>query len=109
MVNDGIDLGTEITILNERANLFKEELNKFQVHPQYKDVEIEASIYAKEISNLSNRNFMDRQMIDDLKEAFKNEETASDINLKELYEEVKVKLPEVVIKTFQIQKYFMKN
>ncbi len=106
MVNDGIDLGTEITILNERANLFKEELNKFQVHPQYKDVEIEASIYAKEISNLSNRNFMDRQMIDDLKEAFKNEETASDINLKDLYEEVKVKLPEVVIKTFSDSKVF---
>jgi len=106
IVNEGINLDTEITILEEKANNLKKELDNFQVHPKYKDIEIEASSYAKQISDLSNNNFIDRQIITDLKEASKNEESISGIDIKGLYEEVKVKLPDALVKTFSDSKIF---
>ncbi|MFO1444573.1 DUF2326 domain-containing protein [Bacillus sp. Bva_UNVM-123] len=106
IVNEGINLDTEITILEEKANNLKRELESFQVHPKYKEIEVEASSYAKQISDLSNKNFIDRQIITELKEASKNEENISDINIKDLYEEVKVKLPDALVKTFSDSKIF---
>lgn len=106
IVNEGINLDTEITILEEKSNNLKKELENFQVHPKYKDIEIEASSYAKQISDLSNNNFIDRQIITDLKEASKNEESISGIDIKGLYEEVKVKLPDALVKSFSDSKIF---
>lgn len=106
IVNEGINLDTEITILEEKSNNLKKELENFQVHPKYKDIEIEASSYAKQISDLSNNNFIDRQIITDLKEASKNEDSISGIDIKGLYEEVKVKLPDALVKTFSDSKIF---
>lgn len=106
IVNEGINLNTEITILEEKSNNLKNELENFQIHPKYKDIEIEASSYAKKISDLSNKNFMDRQLITDLREASIDEESVSDINIKDLYNEVKVKLPDSLVKTFSDSKIF---
>lgn len=106
IVSENINLDTEITILNEKALNFRKELDSFQVHPKYKDIEIEASIHAKQISELSNRNFIDRQIISDLKDASMNEEQISEISIKDLYAEVEVKLPEALIKNFVDSKKF---
>jgi uncharacterized protein YydD (DUF2326 family) len=106
IVNDGINLDTEITILNEKANTFKNELDNFQVHPKYREIEIEANDFAKQISDLSNNNFIDRQIIEELHSASKSEENIIDVNLEDLYREVKVKLPNALIKTFLDSKVF---
>ncbi|MCM2987164.1 DUF2326 domain-containing protein [Bacillus safensis] len=106
IVNEGINLDTEITILEEKMNEFKKELKDFHVHPKYREIELEASSYTKEISELSNKNFIDRQVIIELKEASNNEKNISNINIKDLYEEVKVKLPDALIKSFSDSKLF---
>ncbi|MFC4389050.1 DUF2326 domain-containing protein [Gracilibacillus marinus] len=106
IVNNGINLDREITILKDKADNLKKELENFQVHPKYKEIEVEASGFAKQISELSNQNFIDRQVIADLKEASMNEENISDINIRELYKEVKIKLPDALIKTFKDSKIF---
>jgi uncharacterized protein YydD (DUF2326 family) len=106
IVIDGINLDTEITILNDKAKTFKNELNTFQVHPKYREIEIEANDFAKQISDLSNKNFIDRQIIEELQSASRNEENIIDINLENLYKEVKIKLPQALVKTFSDSKAF---
>lgn len=46
-MNDGINLDTEITILTVRISKCKKDLENFQIHPQYKEIEIDANSYAK--------------------------------------------------------------
>ncbi|MGM0714154.1 DUF2326 domain-containing protein [Brevibacillus parabrevis] len=106
IMNEGINLDTEITILNEEITVFKSQLANFQVHPKYKEIEIEANEYAKKIADLSNENFIDRQILSDLEASSKDEENITDINILELYNEVKIRLPDVLIKTFSDSKAF---
>jgi len=106
IMNEGINLDTEITILNEEIVVFKNDLASFQVHPKYKEIEIEANEYAKKIADLSNKNFIDRQIITDLKNASDSDDYITDINIVDLYKEVEIKLPDVLVKSFSESKAF---
>ncbi|WP_339176918.1 DUF2326 domain-containing protein [Paenibacillus sp. FSL R5-0701] len=106
IMNDGINLDTEITILTAKISKSKNDLENFLVHPQYREIEIEANNYAQKISELSNKNFMDRQIISELMIASKSEKNIEDFNLFELYNEVEIKLPDIVIKTYDESKLF---
>lgn len=105
-MNDGINLDTEITILTAKISKSKNDLENFLVHPQYREIEIEANNYAQKISELSNKNFMDRQIISELMIASKSEKNIENFNLFELYNEVEIKLPDIVIKTYDESKLF---
>jgi uncharacterized protein YydD (DUF2326 family) len=106
IMNDGLNLDTEITILTSRISKCRNDLKNFLVHPQYREIEIEASSYAKRISELSNQNFIDRQIISELINASKSEKNIVDLDLLELYNEVNIQLPDTVTKTFDEAKIF---
>lgn len=109
IVNEGINLDTEITILDEKVNILQKGLEDFQVHPKYKNIEVEANSFAKQIADLSNKNFVDQQIISELREASLSEEEISDISIKDLYEEVKIKLPEALVKAYSDSRIFHKS
>ncbi|MES9774385.1 DUF2326 domain-containing protein [Priestia megaterium] len=106
IMHEGINLDTEITILSKEIQTSKNELANFQVHPKYKEIEIEANEYTRKIADLSNKNFIDRQIISDLKAASDNEENITDINIVDLYNEVNVRLPDALVKYFDASKAF---
>lgn len=109
IMNDGINLDTEITILTVRISKCKKDLENFQIHPQYKEIEIDANSYAKKIAELSNQNFVDRQIITELINASESEKNITDLNITELYDEVKIQMPDILIKKFDEAKIFHKQ
>ncbi len=82
----------------EQVRKGQEQINSFEVHPQYREIEQEANRLGSEILSLSNQNRIDRNMITYYQKSFKEEAPASNNSLKELYEESQVLLPENVIK-----------
>lgn len=106
IMNEGLNLDTEIAILTAKISKSRQDLDNFSIHPQYREIEIEANEYAKRISELSNLNFMDRQVIIELTKASESEKTSYNYNLVELYNEVNIQLPDIVKKTFDESKLF---
>jgi uncharacterized protein YydD (DUF2326 family) len=102
----GTNLASEVTILTEKANTMMNELEKFQVHPQYKVIEIEATQLTKKISKISNENFLDRQILENLLESAIDNEETSKIDIQDLYNEVQVKLPDAIVKSYEESKIF---
>ena len=105
----GISLDSEITILTEKANKMKLELERFHVHPEYEEIEKRASSYAKEISKLSDENYLDRQILMNLKESSVQSERSSNLDIKSLYGEVEIKLPDAIVNSYEDSRKFQRT
>jgi len=105
----GISLDSEITIMTEKASRMKLELENFQVHPEYEEIEKQASDYAKEISNLSDENYLDRQILLNLKESSLQSAGSSNLDIKSLYDEVEIKLPSAIVNSYEDARKFQHN
>ncbi len=94
------DLRTQLVIAEDRARRLREQLNNFQVLPQYKEIEIEASNVGRQIGSLSDDNTIDRSLIEELEQSLQNESNPSYEDLSRLYEEAGIILPNIVARRF---------
>jgi uncharacterized protein YydD (DUF2326 family) len=69
------ELESERIRLQAEIEKNRQQLDSFQVHPQYKDIEQQANVLTKEIHQLSNANMSDRQILDLYKETINTEQT----------------------------------
>jgi uncharacterized protein YydD (DUF2326 family) len=78
----------------------RQQLDSFQVHPQYKDIEQQANALTKEIHQLSNANMSDRQILELYKETINTEQAQepSAESIEQLYKEASVILAVSVTK-----------
>jgi len=106
LMNENVNLDSEIPILEERANRLERDLKAFLVHPEYREIEKQATEITKKINKLGDENFITRQIILDLKESTTENESYSMIDIKSLYNEVLVKLPEAVVNSYDKSKKF---
>lgn len=95
------DLRTQLVIAEDRARRLREQLNNFQVLPQYKEIEIEASNVGRQIGSLSDDNTVDRSLVEELEQSLQNEANPSYDDLSRLYEEAGIVLPNVVARRFE--------
>lgn len=65
----------------------REQLENFNVHPQYEDIEKESSELTNAIHELSNKNFSDRQVLSMYQASIEEEHEAPPVLVEKLYEE----------------------
>ena len=94
------DLRTRLTIAESRASRMREQLDSFQVVPQYRDLEREATSITRLIESLNVENVLDADLSAQLLESIEGEASAENSNVRELYAEAGVVLPELVKRRF---------
>lgn len=95
------DLRTRMTIAEARARRLREQLDSFNVVPEYADLEQEASQITREISLFNDENTADRELILQLETAIDSELPPATTSLDRLYREAGVVLPGSVGKRFE--------
>lgn len=95
------DLRTRMTIAEARARRMREQLDTFNVVPEYSGMEQEASQITREISTLSDDNTSDRELILQLRAAIDSELPPATSSLGRLYREAGVVLPGSVGRRFE--------
>jgi uncharacterized protein YydD (DUF2326 family) len=94
------ELRTRLTILQERYERAEKNIRGFKILPQYRELEEEVNSLTKDISLLSDKNTMDRQVILQLSDSLSKEVSPGKQDLKDLYDEVGIVLPDLVAKRF---------
>ena len=84
--------------LEEQIARAASELASFNVHPQYREIESEATAFTTTIHALNNENLVDRRMLELYESSLHGEEPASDGSVATLYEEAGLTLPDMVRK-----------
>jgi uncharacterized protein YydD (DUF2326 family) len=93
-------LRTDLALSEKKTNRLKEQLTDFAILPEYHELEKEASKLTVSISKHSNENTLDMALIEQLNESIKDETPPSSQDVKRLYEEAGVILPDNVSKRF---------
>lgn len=94
------ELESERIRLQAEIEKNRQQLDSFQVHPQYNDIEQQANALTKEIHRLSNANMSDRQILDLYNESIKAEQAQepSAESIEQLYKEASVILAAPITK-----------
>ncbi|WP_417374893.1 ABC-three component system protein [Gimesia maris] len=92
------ELRTRLTLAETKVKKLTAELESFQVLPEYSELENEASVYAIEISNLTNENTIDHERIKNIEKQLSDEKVPYLPDIEKMYNEISVVLPDLVIK-----------
>jgi len=92
------ELRTRLAVTERETNRLKKELAKFQVLPEYHELEQEASSLAVRISELTSENTLDLERIESLTSQLEEEQPPEESQITELYNEIGIVLPELVHK-----------
>ena len=93
-------LRTQVALAESKALRLKQQLDSFTVVPEYQAIEREASDLTKEMNRLANENTADRELLDQLKESIEAEQPPEIGDLKVLYQEARILLPERITRRF---------
>ncbi len=105
-VGSSAELRTKLTLSEERSRQLREHVSSFQVLPEYRNLENEASQLTREMGALADENTIDRQLLSELQESFSYEVDPSVNDLARLYQEAGVVLSETVVRRFEDVKQF---
>ena len=73
IIGKASDLRTKLTVQEAKATKLRDQLSTFQVVPQYRDLEREASKLTNEIAKLANENTSDGESIEQLRASIQTE------------------------------------
>ena len=100
------ELEAEKVRLEERAKTDEAALKTFKVHPQYRDIEANASELTVRIHSLSNENIADRNLLSYYKSSLEEIVDPASDEVVRLFEEAGVVLPELVRRRIDEVKLF---
>ena len=106
IVGSSAELRTRLTLSEERSRQLREHVSSFQVLPEYRNLENEASQLTREMGTLADENTIDRQLLSELQGAYSYEVDPSVNDLTRLYQEAGVILSEAVVRRFEDVKQF---
>ena len=109
IVGSAADLRTRLAVLEQRCARLRQNIADFNVLPQYRDLETEASEITRHINLLSNENAIDRQRLAQIQESLTSENQPSIMQLSQLYEEANIIFPELVKRRFEEVEAFHKS
>lgn len=92
------ELRTKLALAEKELKRLANELSEFQVLPEYRDLEQEASTIAIRQSDLANANTLDRQRIKAIEQQLQAEQPVQADDVMAMYEEASVVLPDLVRK-----------
>lgn len=100
-IKTAAELRTELAIESAKLERMEERVAEFRVVEEYAEYEKEASRLTREISQLNNNNTVDRELIQQLQETLASERAPAAKNLKKLYSNAGVLLPDLVQQRFE--------
>lgn len=101
VISSTADIRTKLTIIEARAEKLRGNLAKFKVLPEYRELETEASELTRQISQHSDENTIDRQVLADLESSLEEEAPPSSLKIEEIYKEAGIVLPGIALKRFE--------
>ncbi len=101
MVGKVGELEAEKVLLEEATRKQTEELRSFQVHPQYREIEQQASALTGDIHELSNQNVADRRLLAYYESSLAEVGEAETESVARLYEEAGVALGGTVVRRLE--------
>lgn len=101
LVGKASDLRTRLAVQESRTLRLREQLHAFQVVPQYREYEREASEITAQLAGLTNDNQLDLELIAQLEEAIRSEAAPRFADVERAYAEAGMVLPELVQKRFE--------
>ena len=101
VVGKASELRTKVTVLEARLIRLRDQLAGFRVVPQYREQEQEASHLTTELARITNENQLDRESLARLEETVATEVGPGFADVRKVYDEAGVVLPELVRKRFE--------
>ena len=89
------ELRTQLTVAEAHTDRLREQLDAFQVVPEYKELEREASEITGEINGLNVENVVDKELVRELQASLAVEEVPHVRDLEKLYAEAAIILPDL--------------
>lgn len=89
------ELRTRLTLADARADRLRKQLDAFQVVPEYRELEREASELTGQINDLNVENIADQDLVRELQASLATEDAPANRDLMKLYGEVGIVLPEL--------------
>jgi len=96
LVGSAGELTTRLAVAETELTELNDQLSRFEVLPEYRELEQEASQLAIQISRSANENTVDRQRIRNLELQLESEQTTLPEDVASMYKEANVVLPELV-------------
>lgn len=93
-------LRSQVAVAESKAREFKQQLDSFNVVPEYQMVEREASQLTREMNRQANENTVDLQYLDQLKESIESERPPAVSDIESLYREAGILLPKQIERRF---------
>lgn len=106
VISTSAQLRTELILAEQASKRLQDALSRFEVLPEYYQLEREASHITREISDLANQNTLDEQLIADINASLESETPPEATALSRLYKEAGMVLPEIVERRFEDVKRF---
>lgn len=100
------ELQSKLAIAEKRLKSLKDEVAQFQILPEYRELEKEASSLARELSKLANENTVDLERVKSLQTSMAAELPPHSKDVVKLYEEAGVVLPYAVKRQLTEVQYF---
>lgn len=101
VISSTADIRTKLTVVEAHAEKLKANLAEFKVLPEYRGLETEASGLTRQISQYSDENTIDRQVLADLESSLEEEAPPPNLKIEEVYKEAGIILPGVALKRFE--------
>ena len=94
------DLRTKLTVAEARATRLRQQLESFEVVPEYKSLEREANEITREIDSMNVENVIDGDLLQQLRASLSDEDAPDLGDVTKLYAEAGVVLPGMVRRRF---------
>lgn len=94
------DLRTKLTVAEARATRLRQQLESFEVVPEYKSLEREANEITREIDSMNVENVIDGDLLQQLRASLSDEDAPDLGDVTKLYAEAGVVLPDMVRRRF---------
>ena len=94
-------LRTQVTLAAAKAEQLKQQLDSFNVVPEYQSIESEASALTRKMNRQGDENTADRQRLDQLRIALEDERNPGLSDLGTMFREANLVFPELVTRRFE--------
>jgi len=100
MISTSAQLRTQLVVAEQSARRVREALEEFEILPEYRELEQEASRLTRELGMLADENTIDEEVVSTIRAAMRNEATPEPKDVERMYREAGIHLPEGVRRRF---------
>lgn len=101
VISSSAQLRTQLIVAEQSARRVRETLQNYEVLPEYRELEREASGLTLELASLSNENTLDEDLIANIQQSIEEEHQPESSQLERVYEDAGIVFPDTVRRSFR--------